>query len=126
MSTDNSVLEQDYNEPIRPYSQKELEYMKEQLFRSLRIGNICAEHKECEHFYKVKDNGRKEKEMKEKDNLDVGNCSVCWKISRTPRHLKENAKRLIYSFSTNKSDYLSFISVSTEISYYKWLYLEFM
>jgi hypothetical protein len=126
MSTESSVLEQDYNEPNRPYSQKELKYIKENFFRSIRLSITYAEHKKCQHFYKVKLNGRKEKEMKEKDSLDVGNCSVCWKLSKTPRNLKENANKLIYSFLENNSDYLTFVSVDTEICFYKWLYLEFM
>jgi len=58
-----SILEQDYVEPDRPYSQKELQSMREQNFRSLRIGNVKVHHKNCNHFYLAKYHGRKEREV---------------------------------------------------------------
>jgi hypothetical protein len=128
MSTEKSVLEQDYMEPDRPFSQNELEYLRNNHFRSLRIGPVRAEHKECSHFYHVKENGRKEKEIKEKNSPDIGNCSVCWKISRTPRHLKARAQKLIENFSEhfNPPKYLFYFFIDTEITYYTWLYSEFV
>lgn len=120
-----SILENKYIEPERPYSQRELEYIRSNNFRSLRVGNVRAHHKKCDHFYYVKENGRKEKEMKEQKRSDVGNCSVCWKFNKTPRHLKKYARDLIDEYCHTFFDepkILSYRKVDTETIFYKWLY----
>jgi hypothetical protein len=124
MST--SILEQEYKEPNRPISQSELHFNKCNLFRKLHIGKVRAYHK-CNHFYFVKENGRKEKEIMETDNLDVGNCSVCWKLNKTDRKLKTKARSLIDAYSRNfyeYPDFLSYDKADLELIYYKWLYDE--
>jgi hypothetical protein len=129
MNNTTSILEQEYCEPERPYSQKELQNMHEQNFRSLRIGNVRAQHTQCGHFYYVKENGRKEKEIKDKNCFDTGNCSVCWKIAKTPKHLKNIARNIIDSYSKTFFTYPKFISyneIDLEIIFYKWLYNEFI
>jgi hypothetical protein len=123
-----SIIELDYNEPNRPYSQRELTYMKEILFKSLRLGENRADHKKCDHFYFVKENGRKEKEMLESKDTDIGNCSVCWKLNKTPRNLKNTANNLVDSYCNefyDKSVIVTHKNVSMEIAYYKWLYEDF-
>jgi len=122
-----SVLEQDYVEPERPYSQKELQYTRDSIFRAMRIGNTRAHHKRCDHFYFVKQNGRKAKEIKEAGSQDVGNCSVCWKLNKTPRHLKKNAKGLIREYCSRfeqSPEYLTYEGVDLETTFYRWLYEE--
>lgn len=122
-----SILDQEYIEPDRPYSQKELQHNRNKLFRVLRVGSIRAHHKKCDHFYLVKNNGRKEKEIKEAESGDIGNCSVCWKFNKTPRHLKTKARGLIDSYGKrcfNKPTYLSYDDVDVETVFYKWLYEE--
>ena len=122
-----SILEQDYVEPDRPYSQKELQYNRDRVFRTLRVGPIRGYHKRCDHFYYVKEHGRKEKEIKEAKSEDVGNCSVCWKFNKTPMHLKASARNLTneYQKRFNKTPtYLTYEDVDLEITFVKWLYEE--
>lgn len=122
MST--SILDQEYNEQTRPYSQNELHFNREKLFSKLRIGKVRAYHK-CNHFYFVKENGRKEKEILEYKNEDCGNCSVCWKLNKTPRHLKTKAKSLIDAYCDRFYQFPLFLSYDdsdVEIIFYKWLY----
>lgn len=123
-----SVLESDYKEPEdRPYSQKELCSTLEKFFGYMRIGKTCAQHKMCNHVYRVKINGRKEKEILETKNNDTGNCSVCWKFSKTQRFLKNKAENLINSYIehyNNNEEYKTFEGVDLEIAFYKWLYEE--
>jgi hypothetical protein len=122
-----SILEKDYIEPTRPYSQKELEYIRTNTFRSMRIGQTRAIHKKCNHFYYVKENGRKEKEIKEENSSDVGNCSVCWKFNKVPKHLKGLARNLIDEYNKRCYEvptYLTYEIVDLEITFVKWLYEE--
>lgn len=122
MST--SILDQEYNEQTRPYSQNELHFNREKLFSKLRIGKVRAYHK-CNHFYFVKENGRKEKEILGYKNEDCGNCSVCWKLNKTPRHLKAKAKSLIDAYCERFYQFplvLLYDDSDVEIIFYKWLY----
>jgi hypothetical protein len=121
----SSILEREYNDPIRPYSQNELHYNREKLFGGLRIGKVRANHNKCNHFYFVKENGRKEKEIKENNNEDCGNCSVCWKLNKTPRHLTNKAKNLIDDYCNmfyELPKILSYDTTDLESVFYKWLY----
>jgi hypothetical protein len=123
MST-SSMLEKEY---YRPYSQNELQYKREIVLNSLKIGSTRAHHIRCDHFYCVKDKGRKEKEIKEAKKDDIGNCSVCWRFQKTPRHLKEDARELICSFKEmcfSTSRHLYYMDVDIETKFYKWLYME--
>lgn len=123
-----SVLEKNYVGPERPYSQKELKFTRKSNFRILRLGQVRAIHTQCGHFYLTKFNGRKEKEITETGDRDTGNCSVCWKLNKTPRYLRLNAKNLISyyqsNFETDPGD-LTFELVEGELDFYKWLYEEF-
>lgn len=125
LPTPNSILEDDYNEPTRPYSQKELEQLRYKTFRSLRLGEHRAEHSDCSHYYNVKVNGRKEKEIKESGDTDVGNCSVCWRLSKTPKRLQDKALDLIDEYMNNfhtVPTYFNYYLVDTENTFYRWLY----
>ena len=122
-----SILDQEYIEPERPYSQRELQYNRNRVFRTLRVGKNRAHHKRCDHFYFVKDHGRKEKEIKEANAGDVGNCSVCWKFSQTHRNLKTNARNLINEYCREFYDtpkYFTYENVDLETVFYQWLYEE--
>lgn len=120
-----SLLETDYINPERPYSQKELQYTRQNVMRSLRVGKVRAHHKKCDHFYYVKENGRKEIEIKEANSGDVANCSVCWKFNRTPQNLKDTARCLINSYCAKffeQPTYLTYDNIDLETVFYKWLY----
>lgn len=120
-----SVLETKYIQPNRPYCQSELAHARVILRNKLRLGKMRATHQNCGHFYLVKRNSRKEKEMIANNTDDTGNCSVCWKISKTPNHLYENALDLVDDYRA------SFLSEPTELehsindvesAFYRWIY----
>lgn len=120
-----TILETEYVEQYRPYSQDELNHMREKLYRNLRLGKITANHRQCNHFYLVKQNGRKEKEMREQKSNDVGNCSVCWKLGKTSSNVRDKARNLIQAYTESFYDepkYLSYSKIDLEAAYYKWLY----
>jgi hypothetical protein len=123
-----SVLESKYNGSTRPYSQNELQDMRKNIHNSLKLGKIMAKHSKCGHIYITKQNGRKEKEMIQQNSSDVGKCSVCWKISKTPSKLRDKANNLsqdYYNTFNNNINYISYQKVDLETVYYKWLYEEF-
>lgn len=126
---ETSVLEKEYKDPDRPYSQKELSNMRYANRRAMRLGTVRAKHLKCGHFYLTKYNGYKAKKIEEMKDEDVGNCSVCWKLSKTPRRLTNSAKSLIQFYCVNfdpTPTYLSYELVEGETDFYKWLYEEFM
>ena len=123
-------------EPIkhdRPYSQRELQTNRDKVFKILRVGIIQTQHKKCRHFYYVKENGKKEKEIKnrimnkgddDKEN-DDSRCSVCWKFSKTPVELKPKTRKMISSYCNEfciPLSYLTYKNTDLEITFYKWLY----
>jgi len=121
-----SILVSDYIKPVRPYSTNELKDMQENFMKKLNLSNIRAFHKECGHFYYVKENGRKEKELTENLN-NVGNCSCCWKLSKTPKDLIDKAEDLVQIYCNNFYEYPSIFTydlIDLETSFYKWLYMD--
>jgi hypothetical protein len=123
----SSVLEKDYIEPTRPYSQAELKFNRERLYKNLRIGEHKTKHERCGHCYKVRKNGRKEKEILESGNVDTGNCSVCWKLSRTKRHNYNSAKSVVFAYMEcfeNEPKSLTYEDMDLERVFYTWLYGE--
>lgn len=111
----------------RPYSQKELQVMRDSLFNKLNLSKQqYANHSECNHVYYVKNNGRKFHELEENcDNKNVGSCSVCWQLRHTPNHLKNTASDYInlYQdiFINNR---LTFYNFQIEKIFYTWLYTD--
>ena len=121
----NSVLESDYVEPTRPYSQDELSFNREKLRKFFRLSNSRVSHQRCRHFYLVRTNGRKEREMIETNSSDVGNCSVCWRINKTPPYLKDRAIDLVHKyceFFDEDPTILTYRLNDIEDVFYKWLY----
>jgi len=128
--TNKNVLEEAYKESERPYSQNELKAMRTELYNQYRLSKVEAQHNHCGHFYKVRKNGRKEKEILENNNSDTGNCSICWKLNKIKdNYCREIAKDVIYDHSkffynvdNVDSKFLTYFMVNTEMTYYKWLY----
>jgi superoxide dismutase len=121
-----SILESEYIEPTRPYSQHELSDMRTSLYRQLRLGKEKAFHRKCNHFYFVKENGRKEKEIKENSN-NIGNCSVCWKIMNTPTEIRHKAYDLTKAYTSefgSDPEFLTYSLYDIENIFYRWLYLD--
>lgn len=122
-----SILETKYENPTRPYSINELETRRKGLYNYLRLGDVYAQHLKCNHKYYVKKNGRKEKEIQENNSPDTGNCSVCWKLKRTPRQLKESAYNVVDCYMKDFYDEnkkISYESFDLENIFYKWLYVD--
>jgi len=122
-----SVLEKEYIEPARPYSRNELNFKREKLYKDLRLGKHTASHDRCRHHYRVRSNGRKEKELIETKNNDVGNCSVCWTLSKTPGFLKDRASELIENYTNlfeQDIETIEYDTLDLETTFYKWLYLD--
>ena len=120
-----SILESEYIQQTRPYSQSELRDSRVSLFKSLRLGETIAYHDNCRHIYLTKQNGRKENEIRKNGKLVDGKCSVCWKIGKTPRHLRDKARNLCseyYNIFLNPPQFLSYQKLDLETVYYKWLY----
>jgi hypothetical protein len=127
MST--SVLEKTCSNEDRPYSRKELEALHKNLLRRMRIGSVYINHPDCNHGYYCKAGGKKEKDMKESNGENVGNCSVCWKLNRTPKRLKNSARDLINHYM-DRSPLLysppgTYFLFELETDFYTWLYNEF-
>jgi hypothetical protein len=123
-----SILESEFIGSTRPYSQNELRVMSKNIHNNANLGKIMAKHSKCGHIYITKKNGRKEKEIIQQNSSDVGKCSVCWKISKTPITLRDKAKNLVddyYNNFNNNIDFFSYQKVDLENAYYKWLYEEF-
>ena len=102
--------------------------MRNGLYKNINLGNNRICHTKCNHFYYVKKNSRKEKELKEKNrNENIGNCSVCWKLSKTPKYLKDNANEMVRyyckSFYDDNENY-SYDLFDLENVFYRWLYQE--
>lgn len=128
MSTFKSILDSEYVPANRPYSQNELKYLQENLYKSIRLGNAKTFHTKCGHFYLVKENSRKEKEIKEKNSSeDIGNCSVCWKLHKTSDYLKDKAYDMVDAYCRRfyeEPEKLTYDLLDLETVFYKWLYFE--
>lgn len=124
-----TVLESDYKEPDRPYSLNELLDMTTNTHKMARLGKVFAQHQlECNHFYLVRENGRKEKKILE-CGADPGNCSVCWRLSKTANRYQGRATALVSEYMATFSndvlpEDLTHSIVDLEHSFYKWLYME--
>jgi hypothetical protein len=88
-------------------------------------------HTRCGHTYFVKMYGQKYKDMLELDSCtDVGNCSVCWKLRRTPRGLAERAKyfvdtyKSVSEFMNANQGYFTYDDLQIEKIFNTWLNLE--
>lgn len=119
-----SVLESNYVPPSRPYSTNELSDMRENFYKKNNLSSIKAYHKSCGHFYYVKENGRKQKELSD-NNENIGNCSCCWKLNKTPKNLIDKAEDLVNIYSKSFNDcpsHMTYDLVDLEICFYRWLY----
>jgi hypothetical protein len=128
MELPKSVLESEYIQQTRPYSQNELKYLRENLYRNLRLSDKLSRHSKCQHFYYVRENSRKEKEMIEKNRCEnIGNCSVCWKLNKTPNYLIDKAEHLAELYCSRfykEPEKYTYDLLDIETVFYKWLHYE--
>ena len=114
-----SILESKYISQTRPYSQKELIKMHENLFKELKIGNTYVYfNNSCDHFYFKKDITNKKNSI----------CLVCKKLKEIQQqNLLETAHKLIYEYNNNFLNKTSPVKLTynlfdIENIYYKWIY----
>jgi hypothetical protein len=121
-----SVFETEYIEPNRPYSQDELSIKRSTLFKYLKLSNYKVYHPKCKHQYYVKEGGKKEKEIIDKNsNTNIGNCSCCWKLNKTPKNFKDCAENIINIYNDlfyDEPKKLYYYDIDVEKCFYTWLY----
>lgn len=124
-----SVLEQPFVVDSRPFSAKELWQKRQKTVKRFHLGNITIDHPRCRHCYLAKAGGRKEQEAKASEGKNLGNCSVCWKMRKTPEHLRPAAAELVDAYINISPDRFdppaSAYHVELERVFYTWLYGEF-
>ena len=122
-----SILESKYVPPARPYSQNELKYLRSRNLNNLRVGYYMVEHTACGHYYYAKKFGKKEKDLIESSDIrDVGNCSVCWKLKQSPKHLHHIAENMVNAYCNTfyEVERLTYADLDLEKCFYTWLYKE--
>lgn len=123
----DSILNTVWEEPHRPYSQRELEDMQEWLFSKCQLSNMYIFHEKCGHVYHVKQNGVKYKQLifAEPTHSQNDNCSVCWKLRKTPQSLLNTAIDLLHLFREEfHNETNSYYKQELYRIIYTWLYLE--
>ena len=122
-----SILESTYVEPNRPISINEIENLRKTFYKNYNISSTIAKHKNCNHFYFVKKKGKKETEILEKNSY--GNCSVCWKLYKTPKKLKDKAYYMVDFYcktfcNMDSTSNLNYDQFDLEKTFYMWLYYD--
>ena len=131
----SSILDKQISNRERPYSQNELISLENKFKKQLKLSKEYVYHTKEKSFYLVKKFGKKEKEIienkkekKEDYNLDIGSCSIQWKLKKTPRHLKQNAYDLIdeflYQYDPVRRDRKTYFKVQLFKIFHIWLYYE--
>ena len=125
----DNILASKYKSPLRPYSKAELKEFRKNLFKKFKLSDINILHTKCNHKYLIKLNGKKYLQITgdenySKDNVDVGNCSICWKIFNTESQYKRIAQDLVLEYkdileSDNPKNHYE---IELEKLFYNWLY----
>jgi len=134
-TNEHSILESDYVKPHRPISNDELKSRYKKYMNKFKLSSEMVYHKNTRYFYHVKKYGKKEKEILEKKenneenyNHDIGNCSVSWRLSQTPKHLKNLAHDVVdeYMKVFNQENDKKYSDYDLELMrvFYTWLYFE--
>ena len=124
------ILLRKYNELDRPTCNYEIKFRSRTNKFALNLSNIHIIHDKCKHCYLCKRFGKKyqqyheNKESQVNTNTDIGNCSVCWKISHTDFILKKIAENLAkeYYDSIINNDELTYYKMELENFFHSWLY----
>lgn len=130
--TPTSILQKKIDEPSRPYSQDELNTMILKTQRGIGVGKVWACHQKCKHIYLAKSKGKRERNILETKNPNIGGCSVCWKLGKTDKNLRIKANILVYDYMNIikcQKEYPSDIILTyddwqTIRDFYTWLYIE--
>lgn len=123
-----NILRKEFPPADRPYSQNELNDMRDRILGRLKVGNTMVYHEQTGYFYLAKAGGKKEKSVQNGEQLDPAGCSVCWKLRKTPKHLRDEARDMVEAYQVNfekKPDKWTLGLINLEATFYKWLYLNF-
>jgi len=123
-----NILRKEFPPADRPYSQNELTDMRERILGRLKVGDTMVYHEQTGYFYLAKAGGKKEKAVQNGEELDPAGCSVCWKLRKTPQHLRDEARDMVEAYQVNfekKPQRWTLNLVNLEATFYKWLYLNF-
>ena len=125
----DNLLAKKYVEPKRPYSKAELTDFRKNLHKKFKLSDINIFHTKCGHKYLIKLNGKKfsiimQDKNKSENNVDIGNCSVCWKIFNTDNKYKRNAIDLSreYKDILDFTENFGYYEIELEKLFYDWLY----
>jgi hypothetical protein len=130
LPTTNSIVYTQWNEPTRPYSQKELSDLNKQLFKKLQLSTHYVEHSECGHYYYVKQAGAKYKQLmhslEQENGRDIGNCSVCWKFRKSPKSMWDLCEQFLrYHNEVFRQPRHTYFAYKVYEIFYTWLYQEY-
>jgi hypothetical protein len=128
------ILDCEYSEPMRPFSQKELEEMIANLKETLKLSEHKLRYKQNNYVYYAKKYGKKEKKIIENKengildyNLDIFGCSIEWQLKKTPNKYKDIANDIIEAymdFEHNPPKKLSYFNIEIFRMFYSWVYLK--
>ena len=121
------LLYTDYIKPTRPISVNELKELRLNTYRKLRLSSSRVFHTKCNHFYNIKLNSRREEMVKTNEsNIDIGNCSVCYKINKIKnkkhRSLAIDMSSNYFEIFEHESKNINHWEYSLEKLFYEWLY----
>lgn len=108
----------------RPYSQNELTDARQDTYRMYHLAPFTAYHDTCNHVYLTKKGGHKEILYKENKVSNSGNCSVCWRLSRSEPNVREMVDDYCYFLNgVDQESRFTFDQIfNLERGFYAWLY----
>ena len=133
MENKKYILQCEYSEPDRPYSQQELEDIIREIKTRLKLSDQKLKYTRNNYVYYAKKYGKKEKQCIEnqQNGLDYPNnnifgCSVEWQLRQTPDEYYNVAQDIIEAYMDyehNPPEKLSYFNVEIFRMFYSWLYL---
>jgi hypothetical protein len=129
----NYILDSEYKEPNRPYSQQELKEMIKNLKKKLKLSDFKLTYTQNNYVYYAKKYGKKEKQCLEnkQNNIEfpytnISGCSVEWQLRQTPDEYEHIAKDIVESymdFELNTPKKITYFNIEIFRMFYTWLYL---
>lgn len=133
MENKKYILQCEYSEPERPYSQQELEDSIGEIKKRLKLSDQKLKYTRNNYVYYAKKYGKKEKQCIENQqngieypNENISGCSVEWQLRKTPDEYYNVAQDIIEAYMDyehNPPEKLSYFNVEIFRMFYSWLYL---
>jgi len=131
--TDKYILDCEYTNPDRPYSQQELKEIIKNIKKKMKLSEQKLIYTKDNYTYHPKKYGKKEKQVLENKKNNIPNynenifgCSIEWQLRKTPReyqHVAEDIIEAYMDFEYNPPEKLSYFNVEIFRMFYSWLYL---